>query len=162
MDIACDTRTPLPTPFHSQLIHGISTPEDVRRNGWAEPRWVTEPYFKHLHQIHRSSTKSGSDDKIAYGVLVAAAASIGEAETIVQNGIKMKLSKALAVPEGDIDEMSALSRYGVDSLVAVELSSWFKKEIKSDVGVIDIMNSSSIQGLVQEVVSRSSLVKVED
>lgn len=163
MDIICDHRLPPPSVFHSQMVHGIATPEDVRKNGWAEPRWVTEPFFKHLHQIHRSRGGDGDgDDNTQYGVLVAAASSVGEAEAVVVGAIKKKLSKALAVPEHDIDESDPLSKYGIDSLVAVELSTWFKKELQSDVGVIDIMNSKSIQQLVQNIVARSSLVRTND
>lgn len=164
MDVLCDYRLPPPSVFHSQIVHGIAKPDDVRRKGWVEPRWTVEPYFGHLHQISRWSNSDGSDsdDKLQYGALVAAAQSSAEAEAVVGSAIKSKLSKALALPEEDIDEAKPLHKYGVDSLVAVELSSWFKKEIQSEIGVLDIMNSTSIHALNQVVVTRSSLFQNPD
>lgn len=163
MDVLCDYRLPPPSVFHSQIVHGIAKPDDVRKKGWLEPRWTVEPYFGHLHQISRwSSEGSGSEDQVQYGALVAAAQSSHEAEAVVGSAIKKKLSKALALPEEDIDEAKPLHKYGVDSLVAVELSTWFKKEIRSEVGVLDIMNSTSIHGLNQLVITRSAIVKDYD
>lgn len=164
MDIMCDARLPAPSAFSSQIVHGIATPEDVRKNGWAEPRWTTEPFFMHLHQVHRQ--RNGGDerkgDEVQYGRLVAVAATVEDAEQVVMGAIKEKLSRALAIAADEIEEANPLHKYGVDSLVAVELSTWFKKEIRAEVGVLDIMNATSITQLVQAVIARSSLVKTAE
>lgn len=161
LDILCDHRRPPPSVFHSQIMNGVALPEDVRRRGWVVPAWSMDPFFRHLHQLSSSdgSDNANAEDEVHYGTLLAAAESTAAAEVIVGSAIRKKLSKALALPEEDIDEAKPLHRYGVDSLVGVELATWFKKELQSEVGVVDILHSASIHELNYLVVARSQLVK---
>lgn len=49
-------------------------------------------------------------------------------------------------------ETTSLVDLGVDSLVAVEIRTWFSEEVGLDVGVLKILSGSSIEDLVDDAV----------
>ncbi|KAB8275133.1 beta-ketoacyl synthase [Aspergillus minisclerotigenes] len=71
---------------------------------------------------------------------------------------RSKLSSALALDEKDIDADKHLSKYGVDSLVAVELRTWFATELKANIAIFDIIGST-VATIAQLAASRSKLQK---
>lgn len=61
----------------------------------------------------------------------------------------MKLKRVLQIAEEDaVDVSVALVEQGVDSLVAVEIRSWFLKEIEVDIPVLKVLGGSSIADLI--------------
>lgn len=68
------------------------------------------------------------------------------------------LSNALAISIQDIDSSKPLHAYGVDSLLAVEMRNWLKRELDADLAVFDIMGVESILGVCKQVAKRSALV----
>lgn len=63
------------------------------------------------------------------------------------------LVKLRATLQADFDNPLRLSpdELGVDSLIAVDFQSWFHKELRIDVSLLKILNTSSIQNLLCEV-----------
>ncbi|KAF2653156.1 hypothetical protein K491DRAFT_603418 [Lophiostoma macrostomum CBS 122681] len=57
----------------------------------------------------------------------------------------------------DINTDKPLFEYEVDSLVAVELRNWIKKEFVADVAVLDLMSGTSIV-VVSALVSKKSTI----
>ena len=57
------------------------------------------------------------------------------------------LFKFLVLDEADLDVNLTLESIGVDSLAAIEIRNWWRKTLGSDVSVIDIMSSKTIDGL---------------
>lgn len=87
-----------------------------------------------------------------YGDILKIAKSHLEAVTTIQEALLEKLSLSLAIPAGSINPDKPIHTYGVDSLLAVGLRTWFKKEFRANVSVFDIVSNSS---LVSSVVSKS-------
>lgn len=71
----------------------------------------------------------------------------------------MKLSKALSIPAAELDVDKPLVQYGVDSLVAVELRSWFAKEMEADIAVFDIVGNATVTSVGQLAASKSRLTR---
>ncbi|CAG7931952.1 unnamed protein product [Penicillium olsonii] len=116
--------------------------------------WVSNPMFQHL--VYKSSSLVVADKKGKSGVLIKTrlfkATSNQEVHEILQDGFILKLQSALqADPSKPMLEMSP-DELGVDSLVAVDLRSWFLKELGVDMPVLKIFNAASIRELLENAV----------
>ncbi|KAJ5937303.1 Acyl transferase/acyl hydrolase/lysophospholipase [Penicillium verhagenii] len=113
--------------------------------------WVTNPIFQHL--VLKSNSFAVTNKKNKAGVIVRLqlleATSKDEVSEILQDTFTIKLRSALQTdPEKDILDLSP-DELGVDSLVAVDLRSWFIKEVAVDMPVLKIFNAASIRDLLQ-------------
>lgn len=67
-----------------------------------------------------------------------------EAAEIIAEALTKKLSELMSVPKEDVDAAKPMYVLGVDSLVAVEIRSWFSKKIDAGVKVFQILGNKSI------------------
>ena len=73
--------------------------------------------------------------------------------SVIVEAFKRKLGRLLALSIEDVHEDETIAGHGVDSLVAVEIRNWFRKEIGANVTVFDILNGKlSVKGVIEEVV----------
>lgn len=73
--------------------------------------------------------------------------------TLVLEAFKQKLGWLLALKAEDVNEDDTIAGHGVDSLVAVEIRNWLRKETRANVSVFDILNGKeSVKGVVERVV----------
>ena len=64
-----------------------------------------------------------------------------------------KLGRLLALKDEDVHETDTIAGHGVDSLVAVEIRNWFRKEVGDAPTVFEILNSKqSVRGIVEGIV----------
>ena len=153
-----DPRLPVVSPLHSQVLIGIATPASLRLKNIEEPYWLRRPTFRYLHQIGRfdgSGSTSNTQSTIDVKSMLTGAESLAEAGDVVRNALVAKLSRMLALPKEDIDPTKPLHTYGVDSLVAVEIRSWFDKEIGTDVTVFEVLGNNSLGELGLVAAGRS-------
>lgn len=72
---------------------------------------------------------------------------------VILEAFKQKVGRLLALKEEDIHDEDAITDYGVDSLVAVELRNWIRKEVGANVTVFEILNGKlTVKGLVDGLV----------
>jgi hypothetical protein len=107
----------------------------------------------------RASSKGGGDDD-SFDVQAALRSSAtGEAAVdAVFTGLKQKLAKLLAVPTTEIQPDRAVSSYGVDSLVSVELRNWITGYLGAHVQMLELMSSMAMVQLSEVIAKRSRLV----
>lgn len=159
LDYYCNPMREVATPLASQLMVGLETPASLRKRDADVPALLQRPTFSHMHQagLDDSPSATGSTDgSVNYGASFTNAASAAEAGDVVVEGLAKKLSKALSMPAEDIDTSKPLHSYGVDSLLAVELRSWFGKEFKADVAIFEIMGGTSFSAVASVVTAKSS------
>ncbi|KLO93751.1 Uncharacterized protein Y057_14337 [Fusarium fujikuroi] len=78
-----------------------------------------------------------------------------QALRIITDAFTLKLKKMLRIPaETDVPESLALVDQGVDSLVAVDVRSWFLKELDTDMPVLKILGGNSILDLASDALER--------
>jgi hybrid polyketide synthase/nonribosomal peptide synthetase ACE1 len=66
-----------------------------------------------------------------------------------------RLRKILQIPaEDELSQTMALVELGVDSLVAVEVRSWFLKELDIDMRVLKVLGGASIDHLLEDAMER--------
>lgn len=158
LDRYCNPALDLLDPQTCQVVMGLETPASLKAKNIDEAYWMTKPLFRHFHQMdrgHASSSTGTSQAVVKLASLLSNATKLSDASAVVAESLVKKLSKSLSTPEADIDTSKPLHFYGVDSLVAVELKSWFAKEMNADVAIFDIMGGGSIAAVSGVVASKS-------
>ncbi|KAK0610048.1 KR domain-containing protein [Bombardia bombarda] len=79
---------------------------------------------------------------------------------VVMTALIGRLARALGVAAEDIDERRPLSDYGVDSLMAVELRNWVRRDFSATVAVFEIVGSgASIAAIGALVVEKTEDIR---
>jgi hypothetical protein len=108
--------------------------------------------------VNMNPAAQSSSNKSATAALIqslSGVSSMAEAASLLQGAIAAKLADIFNIPLPDIDVDLPLSRYGVDSLVAVELRNWLTSSLKSKVSVFETLQSASITEFAALVAERS-------
>ncbi|KAJ5784606.1 Acyl transferase/acyl hydrolase/lysophospholipase [Penicillium pulvis] len=129
----------------SELCSSLRIDEDESKN------WIANPVFQHL--VVKSNPFAVTNKKNKSGVLARLqlldATSHAEVLEILQDAFTIKLRSALQTdPDKEILDLSP-DELGVDSLVAVDLRSWFIKEVSIDMPVLKIFNAASVRDLLE-------------
>jgi len=101
--------------------------------------WAENPRFAHYLR-EESNINDGKVGRQALSVLEA--------------GFSKKLELILQIPGDNIDKESALMNLGIDSLVAVEIRSWFLKELNVDMPVLKVLSGTSLTDLCKDALAR--------
>jgi NADPH:quinone reductase-like Zn-dependent oxidoreductase/NAD(P)-dependent dehydrogenase (short-subunit alcohol dehydrogenase family) len=150
----------------SQIITSLSRPADLRALGIVEPLGSTRPIYSHMHTLP-SRYDTSTDGTIRQGtkklpsMLLQDATTLAEATDIITEAIQSQLSSLLVVSKDDIDPKKPIHKYGVDSMVAVEMRNWFSKGVGADVGTTEILDDIGIAELAVKIASKSRFVKEE-
>ncbi|KAM7189008.1 hypothetical protein V8F20_010311 [Naviculisporaceae sp. PSN 640] len=122
------------------VVEGEESSQDIH--------WASNPRFGHLvlpssEGGHRK--KAGGDAVMSIRRQLADAASQEEAVRVLEAGFATKLRAMLRMHEesSSFRQDAPLIEMGVDSLVAVEIRSWFLKEVGVDIPVLRILGGSA-------------------
>ncbi|PYH64235.1 KR-domain-containing protein [Aspergillus vadensis CBS 113365] len=167
LEYYCDSKREICHPSDAQLVVGIMNQDEMQRSGLVRSRFYSRPLWNHLQRrmnptLGRSKVVAAqrSNEKGPSSLKLPIAASDDTLSSTVADGgpdavsraICERVSDVLAINADDIDPAKPLHMYGVDSLVAMELRSWFKEALQKDVAVFDILSNRPIEVLAQEVV----------
>ena len=150
LDYYCDPQASLQSTSDCQVTVGLSPSA-------TQASWLKKPMFRHLTAHELASGSHGASSSVSASLQQAE--SLASASALVTEAIAQKLSQALSISVGDIDSNKPLHQYGVDSLVAVELRSWFAKELQSEMAVFDILGGATLTSIAQLATSKSKLCK---
>ncbi|KAJ5113761.1 reducing type I polyketide synthase [Penicillium angulare] len=144
-----------------QIMVGLETPAGLVAKGADVPALLQRPIFRYMHAMGHdegASTEDGANNAVVknWAAAFKSARSSAEASDLVVEGLTHKLSRALSIQPDDIDVARPLHSYGVDSLLAVELRSWFAKEFKSDIAVFEIMSAGNFTAVATAVISKTN------
>ncbi|TVY16317.1 Reducing polyketide synthase FUB1 [Lachnellula arida] len=140
LDFHCNPEVVL-TARNCQTLIGIETPANVKAKRLEQANWVTTPFFRHMHQIDSTAGASAADteEAVDFRKMFAEASSLSEAGAVVSLALLKKLTRTLSTLQVDeVDMRKSLHTYGVDSLLAVELRSWFAREFSADIPIFEI------------------------
>lgn len=145
----------------SQIVTGI--PASFIRSD-SSIFWNRDVRFSGLEKIvgsigTGSKRGDGSDGALAnLKAGIAAANTLIEAVECIIAALTKKLSEMFITPESEIDPTMPLSKFGVDSLVAVELRNWIVANAQADCSIFDVMQSGSLTVLAGKVAAKSKLI----
>ncbi|KAK7750074.1 putative Hybrid PKS-NRPS biosynthetic cluster [Diatrype stigma] len=130
----------------NQEIHtGLSKSSDAS--------WCRFPRFSHYvasdEQMHQEESEKQSAQSLQKQLLGACEDSV--ALELLENAFADKLGRVLQVSSDLVQKDTPLMSMGLDSLVAVEIRSWFLKELAVDVPVLRILSSATLVDICLEV-----------
>ncbi|PYI24538.1 putative polyketide synthase [Aspergillus violaceofuscus CBS 115571] len=147
---------PIRPPNEAQVLAGFH-PDGRRSPGASDTFWADNQL---LDGISTSSAAKGSSlkaprsnmtidlhDQLTNIVLSA------DQSLVLEKAIVHKLSVMFFIEEAAIQVDESLARYGVDSLVAVELRNWLVSKLGIEVSIFDIMQSASVKNLAANLVT---------
>lgn len=152
-------RNPLrASPEDSQIIvgpnfHAFATESSMRN----DRRFGTLRIASQLQAGAVQNTKSASSTA-ALSQALNAVTTLDQGTQVLVDAIGPKLADIFSIPVTDIDPDLPISRYGVDSLVAVELRNWLSIGVKAKVSVFEILQSASLTEFAALVASKSELL----
>ena len=85
------------------------------------------------------------------------ARSLEEAAQSACEHLISKTSSLLMIPVETIDPSKSISKYGMDSLVAVEMRTWLLREFEFALPIIELLSNISLQQLSEKVIRGSKL-----
>ncbi|XXG98864.1 hypothetical protein Hte_005194 [Hypoxylon texense] len=160
LDILCDPGYYLSASMRSQVTMGIVTPADILAQDASDMalEHMHRSLFARFSHAKTNSSKTGSGNSINYAALFRQAGNTEKMIEIVTEALVRKVARALSVQPEDVDIDKPLHLYGVDSLVAVEIRNWIRKEFAADVPIFELMSGKTISTIGQ-LITRSSQIK---
>ena len=145
----------------SQILTGFETvvPISSPTNRVAWKRDVRMSIYHNLNGMAESSSSGGTEENGLKALLSAAesrpevlAENDGTTATdIIAKALASALGNILVKDEEAISLTLPLDALGVDSLVAMEVRNWIRKQICVDVSVFVIVQSTSLQALAENI-----------
>ena len=137
-----------------QLFVGVDIPANVLAKGKDLAPWMdNNRLFALTHNIPVSARYSGanaggaSQSSNSLASSLPSASSLAAAAAMITDGLARKLGAIFSMPATDLDIERALSSYGVDSLIAIEMKNWLAKEVRADIAVFEILGEVTIKDL---------------
>jgi acyl carrier protein len=156
-DVLAAVESAIRSPFSGQLMIGLNTGPGAQ---WEESSMARDMRFASLkyRQKGQSTANVNKAGSTELGGKIAAAPSFDKAVEVVVKGITKKLMDIFMIAEEEVTPSKALSEFGVDSLVAVELRNMLALRAGAEMSIFDIMQSPSVAALATRVVAKSRYI----
>jgi acyl carrier protein len=120
--------------------------------------WYRNPkLWEFIDYSMQSTSSQTAGQAVSIKEQLQSATSMCEAVNVIAEGFGAKLTHKLHLSaEIPVTPATRLSELGVDSLVAVDLRTWFVKELEVDIPMLRILGGSSIGELAEEAASKLS------
>lgn len=123
----------------------------------ADAPWTRDPRFSHFVCHEQQSTEVAQTAHSSGNVSSQLSyADSNEALPIMESAFSSKVESMLQLAVGSIDVQAPLVKVGIDSLVAVELRSWFLREMDIDMPVLKFLNGASVSDICKDALARLS------
>ncbi|KAL8807198.1 MAG: hypothetical protein Q9182_000880 [Xanthomendoza sp. 2 TL-2023] len=147
-----------------QVCTGLGTADIMITHGLALPSYFTDPRFSPLAitRVSASTTTEtqGSSTAISLASRLGTASSKEHATEIITEALIYKTAEILQMPASEVDASRPLYRYGVDSLVALEVRNWITREMKANMALLEILAAVPIESFAGKIAEKSKLITV--
>nr|XP_036577184.1 AMP-binding enzyme [Colletotrichum truncatum]KAF6784096.1 AMP-binding enzyme [Colletotrichum truncatum] len=154
----------LASPCHSNMDHEITIgAERFPAHSPTKPLWADDPRLSHLIIHGPIETFSGkgnnNNSQQTPREKLMSATSVTEAKDAIKSSFLEKLQSILSLSATQMEKESALlssstSQLGFDSLIAVEVRSWFLKALDISISTLEIMGGITIMGIIDLALSK--------
>jgi acyl carrier protein len=116
--------------------------------------------FQTIPQMQSSASKEpgASDAKRDIEALLSKAKSFDEAVNVITETTVEKFIRFLNLEADDVRPEQAMSSYGLDSLVSIELKNWMVRSFKVTLQVSEVTSARTITHLAELLASRSKIL----
>ncbi|KZL86980.1 beta-ketoacyl synthase domain-containing protein [Colletotrichum incanum] len=115
--------------------------------------WQKDPRFSHFtfDDSEKASEVEGEGKQSLRERIKSVEGGVDDVAQVLTEGFSRYLEIVLGQGEGSVKGEHSVGELGMDSLVAVEVRSWFWKVVERDVSVMKILGSASVAKLCHEV-----------
>ncbi|KAI0402025.1 putative PKS-NRPS protein [Xylaria palmicola] len=115
--------------------------------------WASNPMFQHLVLYNEEPSGAGlqKSGSVPLKTQLEGVTSEDGVSQVLGNAFSLKIKSILQIPESREILETSLDELGMDSLIAVEIRSWFLKELGVDVPVLEILNGGSPETLLRNI-----------
>lgn len=141
-----------PNQFPDHCLTGLKLGDDPERL----PYYAADAKFEHLRNAVLAQATGGhvSAAQVSINASLSAAKTEEERTGIVISGLAGKLAAILMISPEDIDVGTAITKYGLDSLNAIELRNWITKELGVNLQVLQLLTSGSLTNLAAVILKK--------
>ncbi|KAF2492668.1 hypothetical protein BU16DRAFT_620023 [Lophium mytilinum] len=131
-----------------QTMIGVAPPSYARAQGKEFPALLKRPMWRVMNSLDtaisaKAQTETSEQKPLPLCTLLASTESIAEAADLICNTMLGRLAEQLGIHEEMIDKEKPFHVAGVDSLMAVELRTWFRRAIGVSISVFEIMGNGA-------------------
>ncbi|KAF6790728.1 polyketide synthase [Colletotrichum sojae] len=144
----------------SQLITGILEFDQASTVAWVQDKRFTSVQTNHNNHSG-SRGKAGDQGSVTARLSdsLQSATNGSSAVTLILEAIVFKLSEMFSLDAAEIDKKYPVSKYGVDSLIAVELRNWLVSSAGAETtSIFDVLHSPSLSVLAEKIGEKSRYV----
>lgn len=144
--------------FPGHCLTGLRLGEDPEKL----PYFAADAKFNRLRDAVfslRGPAGAGAGAQVPIGTLLNRAQTSEEAVSIITTGLAGKLSSILMVPTEELDAETPITKYGLDSLNAIELRNWITKDLGVNLQVLQLLTSGSLTNLAGTILSKRGVEK---
>lgn len=144
----------------AQVVAGLGTADIMASFGFEQPWYFSKSRFGPLAVNSSSATSSSSGNSAASSIAskLKEANSKEHAVEIITEGLVGKVAEILQMPPSEVDPERPMYRYGVDSLVALEVRNWISKEMKSSVALLEVLAAVPMKVFAATIAEKSKLL----
>jgi acyl transferase domain-containing protein/NAD(P)-dependent dehydrogenase (short-subunit alcohol dehydrogenase family)/SAM-dependent methyltransferase len=165
------------------LTSGMQKRVGLAEEDSAPPLWLSNPRFSHMKwddkKVLAGEANTASSARIPVMDQLKSATEVAQAESILCTSFATRLAAILQMSVDSIAQdtplvdvgtffscilvlareaiLTNLVNLGIDSLIAVEVRSWFLKELNVDVPVLKVIGGASIRDICRDVLGKLSL-----
>jgi NADPH:quinone reductase-like Zn-dependent oxidoreductase/malonyl CoA-acyl carrier protein transacylase/NADP-dependent 3-hydroxy acid dehydrogenase YdfG len=155
LDYYCNPKAALLTPENSRIIYGIGDNiVDGRLGGIIRNNRM----FSHLLARNNDDVPGQGDNvQVDFQKQFGAAQSLQEGRQIVSRALVYKFTHSYKIIDQDteVNTQIPLHTLGVDSLLAVEICNWIKREFFADIAVFEVLGGATLSSVDVLVANRS-------
>lgn len=128
--------------------------------GFEQPWYFNKPRFGPLAITSSSATAANSSNSAGFSIAskLKEAGSKEQAVEIITEGLVGKVAEILQMPPSEVDPERPMYRYGVDSLVALEVRNWISKEMKSNVALLEVLAAVPMKMFAATIAEKSKIL----
>jgi zearalenone synthase (highly reducing iterative type I polyketide synthase) len=153
-------------PCPPQVCVGLGTGDILATHNLARPIYFQDPRFGPLAVTSATATSAGSSGS-GDGATASLASRLSEVSTnkdpavaagIITEALVKTMAEILRMPPSEVDPSRPMYRYGVDSLVALEVRNWITKEMKANMTLMEILAAVPMEAFAVQIAKKSKLL----
>ena len=144
----------------AQVCTGLGSADLITAHGLALPYYFADPRLGPLAVTSVATQASTGDQGPAASLpsRLAEASGPEQAGVVILDALAHKIADMLQIPASEVDSSRPMYRYGVDSLVALEVRNWITRELKANIALLEILAAVPMAALAVKIAEKSKLV----
>ena len=149
------------TTVPTQIITGVASGGMLERSGARDLTWMNDAKFSYLKTVDSRELKEARATTGHVSQLrksLRDASSRNDVTAIVKEALMARLVQSTGMDLRDMDEDKPFHALGLDSLIAIEIRGWAKRELKAEISGVFILGKSSLKEVAVAMAEQSELI----